>query len=99
MSYLGRAGLKLLARNYRCRLGELDLVMQHGVHIVVVEVRARTNRRFATPAQSIDTRKRQRLRNAARHFVMRNPQYHGRAIRFDVICVEEGVLEWIRDAF
>ena len=82
-------------------MGELDLVMQDGATLVFVEVRARSNTRLGTPAESINVRKRDRLRKAARYYLLRNPQHQTRPCRFDVVCVYVpcGKMEWIRDAF
>lgn len=101
--FLQTHGLTLLARNYRCRYGEIDLVMQDGTGTVFVEVRYRGNRRFAGGAESIDHRKRARLIAAALHYLQRHPAAAARPARFDVIALAPGsgddALQWIRDAF
>ena len=97
-AHLVRHGLTLVARNYRTRLGEIDLVAQEGATLVFVEVRLRKSGRFGGALASITPAKRGRLVAAARHFLMRL----GREpyCRFDVIAVDEsGALEWVRGAF
>lgn len=80
MDFLQRRGLRLLQRNYRCRFGEIDLVMQDGEAIVFVEVKQRSNGKFGGAAASISSHKRHRLVLAARHFLAE----HGEpACRFD----------------
>ena len=97
--FLARQGLTLTCSNYRCRLGEIDLVIQDGPTIVFVEVRLRTNTSFGSAAESIGPRKRARIIAAARHYLAGKPE---RPCRFDVVLLdrlEPPRIEWIRDAF
>ena len=96
--FLVRQGLSLVARNYRTRQGEIDLVAQEGRTLVFVEVRLRKAGRFGGALASITPSKRNRLIAAARHYLMRL----GREpyCRFDVIAIDEGgVPEWVKGAF
>ncbi len=96
-------GLDPVARNYRCRVGELDLVMLDDRSLVVVEVRFRRNRRFGGAAASIDGRKLGKLRSATQHFLLTHPELRARPVRFDVVTVEAdaeaGDIDWMRGAF
>lgn len=98
---LRRAGLRTLERNWRCKAGELDLVMQQGNTLVFVEVRRRSRRDRATAAESVDFRKRRRLVLAARHYLQ--SWRHEPACRFDVVTVDgptgSETLRWIEGAF
>lgn len=98
-AYLQEAGLVLVTRNYRCPRGELDLIMRQHDTLVFVEVRYRRSAAFGTPAETIDTRKRERLLAAARHYLLhRSPE---QACRFDVIAISGRAphnIEWIRNA-
>ncbi|MDP9142561.1 MAG: YraN family protein [Pseudomonadota bacterium] len=97
---LSAQGLRTLARNYRCRGGELDLVMLDGKTLVVVEVRARGSSRFASAAESIDRRKQARVILATQLFLASEPKYAAHALRFDVVLFDgAGPGEWIRSAF
>jgi len=99
-AFLERKGLKILARNYRCRMGEIDLVAQDGATTVFVEVRSRaSSAAFGGAAGSITAAKRKRLLNAARHYISRLrtlPQ-----CRFDALLIEGEPprIDWIRNAF
>ncbi len=98
-AFLEGKGLKLLTRNYRCRLGEIDLVARDGATTVFVEVRRRGSNAFGGAAASITAKKRARLLRAARHYLSRvrtMPQ-----CRFDALLIEGDPprIEWIRDAF
>jgi putative endonuclease len=95
-------GLRLVTRNYRCRHGEIDLVMLDGSTIAFIEVRFRSRTDFGSGAQSIDARKRARLRRSAEHYLQRHASLLA-PCRFDVVSIRNSVntnkLEWIRNAF
>jgi putative endonuclease len=95
--YLAARGLRIVARNVRYRLGELDAVARDGDTWVFVEVRSRARRGDA--AASIDARKRGKIRRAAQLFLRQNFRDRWPACRFDVVLVEDGVIEWLRSAF
>jgi putative endonuclease len=98
--YLGDAGLELVARNFRCRMGEIDLIMREGSALVFVEVRLRQRPDFGGAAASIQSRKQQRLIRAAHHYLATLPSTP--ACRFDVVlfdALESARIEWIRNAF
>lgn len=100
--HLQARGLIRLAANYRCRYGELDLVMRDGAQLVVVEVRSRRSDRHGAPEASISHRKRRCLMRAAQCFVRDNPQFSGMMLRFDVVGVlkeaSRARYRWIRNA-
>lgn len=95
------AGLALLHRNYRCRLGELDLVAREGGTLVIVEVRLRSSSRFGGAAASITHTKRRRIVLATRHLLARYPSLQKLPVRFDAVLVGagDGPIEWLRGAF
>lgn len=101
--YLERAGLVLLARNYRTPFGEIDLVMQQQRTIVFIEVRFRTNSNYGAAAETVDTRKQARLRATAEHYLQHDKQASKRPCRFDIVAVtpahDGNRVEWLRDAF
>jgi len=103
LRFLQANGLSLLARNYRCRLGELDLVMRDGASLVFIEVRARGSGAFGGAAASIGAAKQRRLVAAARHFLMTHPRESRRPARFDAVLISgpdgEDAPRWIRAAF
>ena len=97
--YLADRGLRLIARNYSCRLGEIDLILADGAALVFAEVRLRSNREFGGAAASITEAKRQRILLAARHYLSGRPE---RPCRFDVMlldALDPDRIEWIKDAF
>jgi putative endonuclease len=102
-AYLCREGLRPLARNWRCRQGELDLIMRDGDTIVIVEVRSRATSGFLDPRDSIDAAKQRRLIRATRHLLATRPSLADHPIRFDVVAISghsrSRELAWIRNAF
>lgn len=102
LAFLQSRGLALLRRNYHCRLGELDLVMQDGNVLVFVEVRLRRNRGFGTAAESVDQHKQDKLMQAALHFMAAEPALSGLPVRFDVMALSNLRVDdscWIKNAF
>lgn len=101
--YLQQRGLSLVQRNYRCRLGEVDLIMRHGDTLVFVEVRYRRRADFGSSAESVDARKQERLAAAALHYLQRSGATTRYPARFDVIALAPGdaphSIQWIQDAF
>lgn len=101
LHYLEGQGLRLVARNVRYSVGELDIVMLDGDCLVFVEVRRRRDAGFGSPAESVTRSKQQRLIRAAQYYLVQHP--HRADCRFDVIAITPGPcearLEWIRDAF
>lgn len=101
--FLQQQGLQLVARNFHCRRGELDLIMADQQWLVFVEVRSRRPNALVSPAESVSWRKQQRLIAAARYYLHR-VNGHDRPCRFDVVCVSNACsdkpdLHWIRNAF
>jgi putative endonuclease len=100
---LRRAGLRVLARNWRCRHGEIDLVAEEGATLVFAEVRFRSGEGFGGAAESVTAAKQARLVAAARLYLMLRPARRSEpACRFDVLLLdslEAGRIRWIRNAF
>ncbi|APC08106.1 YraN family protein [Neomoorella thermoacetica] len=83
---LADSGYRILERNYRCPLGEIDIVAAQGEEIVFIEVRTRSSQNFGTPQESVDGRKRLRLRRLAAYY-LGSRGLAGRSCRFDVVAV------------
>jgi putative endonuclease len=101
-TYLESRGLRLVTRNFRCRSGEIDLIMEEGKTLVFVEVRLRAHRTFGTPAETIDRRKRTKLVACALHYLQRHHAMSTRPSRFDVVGLTPAEdsyrVDWIPDA-
>lgn len=98
-TYLQQKGLILLETNYRCRFGEVDLIMRDGNTLAFVEVRLRSNASFGGAGTSITGAKQQKLARTAEHYL----QKHGMtSCRFDAILMSKPSIdniEWIKNAF
>jgi putative endonuclease len=101
LAYLQAQGLSLAERNYRCRAGEIDLVMRDGGTLVFVEVRYRAGDRFGGALASVGPRKQARLVAAAAHYLV--ARRVDRPVRFDVAAVAPAqgklAIQWIKNAF
>lgn len=98
-AFLAGRGLELLQRNYRCRFGEIDLVLRDGRTLVFVEVRYRGSRTFGGAAESITSSKREKLLRTARHYMAAHGQFP--ACRFDAVLLngDTSDIEWVPNAF
>lgn len=100
LDFLSAKGLELIARNFRCKGGEIDLIMKAGVELVFVEVRLRSHSGYGGAAVTVSSAKQRRLRIAAQYFLLKN--YGPRnwpACRFDVLAHERNGINWIQGAF
>ena len=100
--FLIEKGLRPVARNFRSRGGEIDLIMLDECCLVFVEVRCRRSTSFTRPALTVDYRKQRKIIRTAALFGARNRAYSNHVMRFDVIAVEgedPPDIQWIRDAF
>ena len=102
--FLRRQGLTRLARNFRSRLGEIDLIMRDGRCLVFVEVRFRARSAFVRAGESVDRHKQRKLIRTAALFLRQRPQYADNVMRFDVVAIDADTagkekIEWIKDAF
>lgn len=101
--YLHRQGLTTLDKNFHCRFGELDLIMQDGDELVFVEVRHRQQSGFGSGADTVTRAKQQRLSAAARYYLTRHPLGLNQYCRFDVVSIDGGLtnrhVNWIKNAF
>ncbi len=102
--HLEQQGLRLLAQNWLCRRGELDLVMLDGDTVVFVEVRYRRHAAWGGALESVDARKRGKLASAAEHFLQQESRWAKHPCRFDVVAIgaddsSAARLNWIQNAF
>jgi putative endonuclease len=96
LHYLQQYGLTLMQRNFRCKGGEIDLIMQESGALVFVEVRMRADTRHGGAAASVTARKQARLIIAAQVFLQRYRMPP--ACRFDVIAIDGSAIEWLKNA-
>jgi len=86
LKFLKRQGMIPLIKNFRSRLGEIDIIMLAGKTLIFVEVRHRSHDSFGTAAASIGLSKKRKLWQTAQVFLQKNPAYQTLPCRFDVIA-------------
>jgi len=89
----------VLARNWRTRDGELDLILRRGRTLVFCEVKTRTSDAFGVPAEAVTRTKQARIRRLAARWLQDEAPLHPTEIRFDVAAILAGQLEIIEGAF
>jgi putative endonuclease len=98
--WYGERGHRVVARNWRCAEGELDLVVLTGDGVVVFcEVKTRSSDRFGSPLEAVDHRRRRRLRAAATRWLGEHRPAGTTGVRFDVAAVRGGRVEVVEGAF
>jgi len=99
--FLQQQGLRLIQANYRCRYGEIDLILKDGATLVFAEVRMRSRSDFGGAAASIDGRKQAKLVHTAQHFLSSLPSTP--PCRFDAVLMttpdDASGIEWVKNAF
>lgn len=105
LAFLKRQGLTLLARNFACKTGEIDLIMLHNETLVFIEVRYRLKSRYGSAEDSITHRKQQKIRHTAALYLQKNRQHNHRTCRFDTLSLNsndskgKNRLQWLKGAF
>lgn len=101
--YLAAKGYSILARNYRCPLGEIDLIVTYDNTLRFVEVKARASDRMGNPFEQITFDKRRRISRVAEYYLKKFPRLKEHRLFFSVIGIHwrEGIpqIEWLPDAF
>lgn len=100
--YLQARGLQLLEANFRCRFGEIDLIMEDAGCICFIEVRFRDSLDFGGASASITPAKQRRIVKAALFYLSRNQRLAHRALRFDALLIQQQAtleFDWIQNAF
>jgi len=96
--FLESRGLRILERNFRCKMGEIDLIAEDGAALVFVEVRSRASSSFGTAAETIGPSKRRKIIKTALFYLQSRGLFE-RASRFDVVTFDGGAPSYIPGAF
>lgn len=91
-------GYQVLARNWRCREGEIDLVLRRGATLVVCEVKTRSSLAFGSPLDAVTPVKQRRIRRLAAAWLHESGN-HADDVRFDVAAVLDGIVDVVENAF
>lgn len=98
-AYLEKQGMRLLARNFRCRQGEIDIIGIHKEMLVFVEVKYRKNNSHGMAEEAVGVSKQRKICHTSDYFRVRNSQYQGLQVRYDVIAITGETLIWYQNAF
>ena len=102
-SYLRASGLKLLQRNFSCRFGEIDLIMEDEQTIVFVEVKYRKSAQHGSGAEAVTFHKQDKISRTASWYLAKHPHRADQFCRFDVVSIEPETtdqnIHWIKSAF
>lgn len=102
--FVSLRGTTIIARRYRCRFGEIDLIGRQKDALVIFEVRARRRAAIVSALESVDASKQRKIRSTARFFLARHPALADLPTRFDIVAIE-GIdcpkprVRWIQNAF
>lgn len=103
LQYLYTQGYRLIQRNFQCKSGEIDLIMQKEDVLVFVEVRSRSSDQYGEPSETVNRKKQDKIRKTATYYLYQNRSFEQCYCRFDVISIlwNHAVpqMEWIPDAF
>lgn len=97
--FLQAKGLTLLQSNFRCKSGEIDLIMRDKNTVVFVEVRTKNNKSFGSPIETVDRRKQKKIIKTAIHYLRLKNWFDKVNCRFDIVAITQNNLEWIPNAF
>ena len=97
--YLEKQGLCILEKNYRCSLGEIDLIARDGEYLVFVEVKYRTSFHQGYPVSAVNRNKQKKISRVARYYLLREVHSCEVPCRFDVVGIDRNGIHWIRNAF
>ena len=98
VKYLSDKGCKILARNFRSKMGEIDVIAEDGKYIVFVEVKYRTDNLYGEPFEAVTAAKRRKIRRTAELYLLKTGNIN-RDCRFDVIDILDGRIEHYENAF
>jgi putative endonuclease len=99
--YLKQQGITILAHNYFCKGGEIDLIGLDNQTLVFIEVKYRKTNQHGHPSEFINTKKLQRIYRCAQVFLLKKPDYKHLTMRFDSLCItgEPAKTEWIKNIY
>jgi len=99
VQYLIERGYVIIARNFQCRTGEIDIITKENGYLVFVEVKYRTNTAKGLPQEAIDHRKMQKITRTAQYYMLTNHISMDTPCRFDVVIILNQEISLIQDAF
>lgn len=99
VAYLEQHGYQILSRNYRSRLGEIDIIASEGSYLCFIEVKYRSGTAFGTALEAVNAKKQRTIRLVAGRYMQQHGYHDGTPCRFDVVAFDKEAIELIRNAF
>ncbi|MBO5927577.1 MAG: YraN family protein [Clostridia bacterium] len=96
--YLIKLGYRVIAKNFKTHLGEIDIVVLDGETVVFVEVKTRSTDAFGLPSEAVNFKKREKYFKVSEQFLIKNKLLE-KQVRFDVVEIQNGEINHIKDAF
>ena len=97
--YLQKNGIKIVALNFRCRQGEVDIIGLHRKELIFVEVKYRKENSLTLPEEAVGRKKQEKICRTSDYFRIRFPQYEKKQVRYDVIAIYGEEIKWYQNAF
>lgn len=97
--FLTEKGMRIVERNFRCRQGEIDLIGYHGGYLVFVEVKYRSTSKRGFALEAVDYRKQRKICKVADYYRYLHKINDFENIRYDVVAIQNGEIDWIQNAF
>ena len=98
-SYLQKQGLSIIQMNYRCKIGEIDIIAREKDCLVFCEVKYRKNEDFGHPLEAVNFKKQHKITQTARYYMVTNKISETSEIRFDVVAILGDKITYVRNAF
>lgn len=98
-TYLEQQGYEILEYNFRCRMGEIDIIAKDGAYLVFVEVKYRSSSRTGSPLEAVDARKQRIISKVASYYCLMHGYGEGKPCRFDVVAINGEEYSLIKNAF
>ncbi len=102
IKFLKQHGMKILCQNYRCKMGEIDVIARDGDTLVFIEVKYRQSNHFGSSTEMVSYHKQIKLIKTAQFYLTQHPQAQKTPCRFDIIAIQHQPrlsIDWIQNAF
>ncbi len=101
--YLIDQGVKILERNYNCKLGEVDIIARDGKYLCFTEVKYRSDKKFGEPQEAVDHKKQKHICNVSRFYLYSKYKSFDLPVRYDIVAISQNdkilTFKWIKNAF
>lgn len=99
VQYLEERGYTVIDRNFRCKMGEIDIVASNEGYLVFIEVKYRSSLKYGDPAQAVNIKKQRTIYKVAQFYILKNNISQSTPVRFDVVTIVGNEINIIKNAF